>query len=101
MWFEQATARVVPGKEIFGLAADIKQKHTRSETSGLHLGRYQSGQMGQTVNLVAMPSGVRIPPFPQIKLIIMKTEAKVVAPNWFLINGKWHHCVVIENDALS
>ena len=39
------------------------------------MGRYQSGQMGQTVNLVAMPSGVRIPPFPQTRLDMQyKTE---------------------------
>ena len=28
------------------------------------MGRYQSGQMGRTVNPLAMPSGVRIPPCP-------------------------------------
>ena len=27
-------------------------------------GRYQSGQMGLAVNQLALPSGVRIPPYP-------------------------------------
>ena len=33
--------------------------------SSMHLGRYQSGQMEQTVNLLASPSEVRILPCPQ------------------------------------
>ena len=32
--------------------------------SGQWMGRFPSGQRGQTVNLLAMPSGVRIPPSP-------------------------------------
>ena len=36
-------------------------------------GRYQSGQMGLAVNQLALPSGVRIPPYPQeLLFIIMK-----------------------------
>ncbi len=31
------------------------------------MGRYQSGQMGQAVNLLALPSGVRIPPGPPLR----------------------------------
>jgi hypothetical protein len=26
----------------------------------------------------------------------METKFKLRNPNWFLINNKWHHCVVIK-----
>ncbi len=42
------------------------------------MGRYQSGQMGLTVNQVAMPSGVRIPLFPQKIKKNDKTNQKTI-----------------------
>jgi hypothetical protein len=28
----------------------------------------------------------------------IKSSDKIVSPNWFFIEGKWHHCVVVEED---
>ena len=51
------------------------------------LGSYQSGQMGQTVNLLAMPSVVRIhhyPLFPKITQKKIKSPVFVMRIGFFL-----------------
>ena len=41
------------------------------------MGRYQSGQMGQTVNLLASPSGVQIPPGPPFHARIAQLAERI------------------------
>ena len=52
------------------------------------LGSYQSGQMGQTVNLLAMPSVVRIHHYPLFPKITQKIKSPVFVMRigFFLFN---------------